>query len=232
MYKLKIEQPCSQKWSSMTENEKGRFCAKCSKNIIDLTQLSDAEILETYKANAGSLCGRITKKQNNSLLTSIKTKEKTGLGKVAAGFILFSLLNPNASSALLNEHAADDQSFVDQKLFVEPIETKQNVGDTTKQIIQGKVVDAETGDLLIGANIRLKGTENQTITDAKGNFSITVPKDSSHQKLTLVATFITYEKLEYELSMTELDEQPITIKLNTFQFLMGEVIITEPGKKK
>jgi hypothetical protein len=232
MYKLKIKEPCSQKWDSMIPNENGRFCAKCSKNIVDLTHLSDDEILETYNANAENLCGRITKKQNNSLLVSRKTREKTGIGKVAAGFILLSLINPSASSALLNEQFAVDQTFVDQKYFIEPMEASQHVGDSTKQIIRGKVIDAETGDLLIGANIRLKGTEIQTITDAEGNFSITIPKDSSHQKLTLVATFIGYERLEYELSMTELDEQPITIKLTTFQILIGEVIISEPNKKK
>jgi hypothetical protein len=232
MYKLKIKEPCSQKWDSMTPNEKGRFCAQCSKNIVDLTHLSDEEILETYNANAGNLCGRITKKQNNSLLESRKTKEKTGIGKVAAGFILLSLVNPSASSAMLNEQLAVDQSFVDQKYFIEPISAKQISSDSTKQIIRGKVIDAETGDLLIGANIRLKGTEIQTITDAEGNFSITVPKDSSNQKLTLVATFVGYEKCEYELSTIEHDEQPITIKLTTVQMLIGEVIIIEPNKKK
>lgn len=47
----------------MTPTDQGRFCAACSKCVIDLTAKKPAEIKEIYQANDGDICGRMSVSQ-------------------------------------------------------------------------------------------------------------------------------------------------------------------------
>ena len=44
--------------------------------------------------------------------------------------------------------------------------------------VQGRVVD-QTGEAIPGANVLVKGTTNGTLTDADGNYCLTVPNRNS-----------------------------------------------------
>ena len=57
--------------------------------------------------------------------------------------------------------------------------------------VKGIIVDKKTGETLIGATILQKGTSNGTITDFNGNFSISVPKES-----TLTVSYLGYTTQE------------------------------------
>jgi outer membrane receptor protein involved in Fe transport len=57
-------------------------------------------------------------------------------------------------------------------------------------IIRGKILDATTGEGLIGANVFLTGTTIGTITDFDGNFSL---KDVPVGSISLTASYISYE---------------------------------------
>jgi hypothetical protein len=71
---IDIPLPCSENWESMTPIEKGRFCANCQKVVIDFTQLSNEEIIQTFRQKPKELCVRMYRKQlrdvNNVLLNS------------------------------------------------------------------------------------------------------------------------------------------------------------------
>ena len=57
---IHLDSPCSETWDSMTTAEKGRFCTKCAKNVVDFTNMTDAEMLAFFKENEGKdVCGRI-----------------------------------------------------------------------------------------------------------------------------------------------------------------------------
>jgi iron complex outermembrane receptor protein len=58
----------------------------------------------------------------------------------------------------------------------------------TEQSISGKVTDANSGAALSGANISVKGSSKNTISDANGNYSITVTDDNA----VLVFSFVGY----------------------------------------
>lgn len=60
-----------------------------------------------------------------------------------------------------------------------------------KRTLLGTVVDASTGEALIGVNIRLKGTDTGTITDIDGKFSIEVTSKSE-----LLVSYIGYKSQE------------------------------------
>ena len=61
-----------------------------------------------------------------------------------------------------------------------------SINQTNNITVKGKIVD-EKGESLIGATVQQKGTTNGVITDADGNFSLTVPSDAS-----LVVSFVGY----------------------------------------
>lgn len=49
---LKIAEPCTENWETMQPEDRGRFCAACQKTVVDLTGLSDKELL-THLARVG-----------------------------------------------------------------------------------------------------------------------------------------------------------------------------------
>lgn len=73
---LKIAEPCHENWENMLEAEKGRFCQVCSKDVIDFTNYSDAEIIDYFELlkskPSGSVCGRFKAKQIEVPLNKIE----------------------------------------------------------------------------------------------------------------------------------------------------------------
>jgi hypothetical protein len=54
---VRIDQPCSENWNKMTPEEKGRFCGKCQKSVVDFTRMRDHEIVDFLTASSGNVCG-------------------------------------------------------------------------------------------------------------------------------------------------------------------------------
>jgi len=83
--------------------------------------------------------------------------------------------------------------------------------------VTGKVTDAETNIGLPGVTILEKGTEKGTITDADGNYSITVSADA-----TLVFSFISMQTKEVKVG----DSRVINIELAEMIEELEEVVVT------
>ena len=66
--------------------------------------------------------------------------------------------------------------------------------------VTGKVIDADTNDPLVGVSVIEKRTNNGTVTDLNGNFSIKVEKGKI-----LVFSFIGYTKQEVKVSKSDLN---------------------------
>ncbi|MFL5762608.1 MAG: hypothetical protein ACJ77K_01620 [Bacteroidia bacterium] len=58
-FKISIPVPCHEDWNQMTPNEKGAFCGKCCKTVIDFSNKTPEQIRETLTAQSGKkICGR------------------------------------------------------------------------------------------------------------------------------------------------------------------------------
>lgn len=71
-YKISIPKPCHEDWNTMTPTDKGKFCDSCAKNVIDFTNMSDAEIknyLITKKEER--VCGHFRKQQLDTITIEI-----------------------------------------------------------------------------------------------------------------------------------------------------------------
>ena len=77
---FKIEQPCSASWNEMLPGTEGKQCALCNKEVIDLTLLTEEEILMLYVESGSKLCGRM----NHAQLKANYNISRAGLGLSSA----------------------------------------------------------------------------------------------------------------------------------------------------
>jgi hypothetical protein len=62
--KISIPKPCHEDWNAMTPNEKGAFCGKCAKTVVDFTKKTADEIKDFLVEQSGKkICGRFMSNQ-------------------------------------------------------------------------------------------------------------------------------------------------------------------------
>jgi hypothetical protein len=69
-YKITIAEPCHEDWDKMTQNQFGRFCGSCSKNVVDFTNMLPDDI-QTYLQQHINVCGRMKRSQLDSIVIQI-----------------------------------------------------------------------------------------------------------------------------------------------------------------
>ena len=96
--------------------------------------------------------------------------------------------------------------------------------ETVKAVIdnpvKGKVVDAETSEPLPGVTVKIKGSPKGTTTDAKGNYSISVPKGA-----TLVFSFVGMKSQEVAVD----GKTEVNISLAPDNNVLAEVAVVSDG---
>lgn len=66
--KITINKPCHEDWDKMSPNDKGAFCAVCTKDVIDFSKKSLEEIKNFFaKPIQGKICGRFKEQQLEEL---------------------------------------------------------------------------------------------------------------------------------------------------------------------
>jgi TonB-linked SusC/RagA family outer membrane protein len=88
--------------------------------------------------------------------------------------------------------------------------------------ITGKVVDATTGEPIIGCSVQVKGAKTGTITDANGGFRLDVPEGA-----TLSVSYIGYNKTEIKAVAGGM-----VIKITEDSKSLDEVVVTALGMKR
>lgn len=90
--------------------------------------------------------------------------------------------------------------------------------------IKGQVTANDGGGPIVGATVILANTDKGTTTDALGNFNL---KGVAQGNYHLVISYLGYEKLEKEISLT--DNQQLKISLNSSSINLTEVTVS-PNK--
>ncbi len=85
--------------------------------------------------------------------------------------------------------------------------------------ISGRVTNAEDGSPLPGASVRVLNSKLETLTDAEGNFTLTVPSGAK----TLVISYVGFAPQEIPLT----DNKNYTVKLSIASKQMDEVVVTD-----
>ncbi len=84
--------------------------------------------------------------------------------------------------------------------------------------ITGKITDASTKEAMIGATVIVKGTQNGTVTDVDGKFSLSVPPGSK----TLTISYVGYSPRDVSIG----SNTTFNVALETAFIPGGEVVVT------
>jgi len=107
--------------------------------------------------------------------------------------------------------------------------SKNNIGKSQSTLqtkvdrkVSGKITD-KTGEPIIGASIKVKGSNNGTITDIEGNFQLNVP-----EKANLEISYIGYKKQETNVGTSS----TLNIVLEVDTKVLDEVVVVGYGVQK
>ena len=95
-----------------------------------------------------------------------------------------------------------------------------------QNVITGRVIDAKTGEPLIGASVIVKTDRQGVATDVDGNFSLTTKKEFP---LTLHLDFIGYRGLDLDVYD---NSEPVEIKLQENYRFTEEIVVIGYGQQK
>ncbi len=93
-----------------------------------------------------------------------------------------------------------------------------------ERTITGSVTDAETGDPMPGATVRVQDTNLGAVTDQDGRFSISVPDDAT----TLLISYVGYKTLEVDIK----DRNQVNLQLEIDDLVLGQVVVTGYGTQR
>jgi len=201
---LSIPTPCTEKWENFEPRPDGGFCSTCSKTVVDLSRMSDEQIIDFFRNKPAHTCGRLRADQLRSYAWTDPVKIYPGFTLFRAGLLsLFLLLASKAAFAQQvvtkqnTEVVQDTVGAKAEKIVVRP----------DSFVVSGLIQD-EQQQPMPGVNIILKGTSTGTTTDADGQF--TFPRRLSSGG-TLIISFIGYETQEYIVPWTFNDKTVVTM---------------------
>lgn len=136
--------------------------------------------------------------------------------------------NQRLDQVLMNVSAQTQLAFhrIGEMIAVEQREREENQDKSLviALTVSGQVTDQETGDPLPGVNVLVKGSNQGTITDIDGNYSIGIPNDDD----TLIFSFVGYQTWEASVEgRTTLD-----VQLATNTQSLNEVMVVGYGIQK
>ncbi|MEW5737541.1 MAG: hypothetical protein AB1938_01380 [Myxococcota bacterium] len=67
---IRVVSPCSEKWESMSGDERKRFCAKCQLHVHDIASLTEREVLALFEKETGRVCGRLYRRADGRVMTA------------------------------------------------------------------------------------------------------------------------------------------------------------------
>lgn len=166
---LEIPKPCNENLAEMTPMGLGRFCMHCQKTVTDITNMSDAQVLQLFQKNTDTHCIRAFASQLNRPI-SLPTQEPTRFYRIAVALGLTLVM---ASAA--DTYARPRPPLVEQNYFLTEGDTtkKENVSGNTFAI--KRVVFDETNNPFPGVVVKvMQGglIKGGAITEDDGSFEI------------------------------------------------------------
>ena len=207
-FQIQIPEPCHEKWSDMTPNEKGRYCDQCAKTIVDFSQVSDNELAQLFIQKKGKICGRFNTTQLNRDI-QIPMPAKPSRNAATVGLLLTSMLGATIATSQTTPTEQIEVRHIQGKIAMpqtineEPIE---------KTFVEGIVRDAETGEAILFAPVQIKGYEIKTETDIEGKYKLEIPDSLKNNILSLLVNYPGYNTKEYELP--QLSEKAVKIDMS------------------
>lgn len=227
-FKIHLTYSCNQSWSDLDGFTESRHCSKCAKNVTDIIGKSDHEIIRLLQE--GKKCVRLTKDQlDKSFVISINRNINIPFIRTFA-LASFTLIAVNSSKA--SEFMITPMDEIEQHVLTDQVnKTLQFQEDTTKLEIRGKLIDKETKEPILFANVLIAGTELATVTDLEGNFVLTVPKGLEKDTIRIEVSFIGYQTTEFQLTPDDIKNGIVDLEILEENVFLGVVTISKDNEK-
>lgn len=181
---LRLDKPCHEEWNNMTPNEKGKYCASCSKNVVDFTSLNLFEISDIMKKSGNKICARLTNSQLNSPLLDLDHHYELNIpvSKVAVGLILATSLATGQNShieqqVMKTEFVQSSESIPMSSREEIPYSNPDKLKPNDKVAFKGIVISHTLGKPVENAKIMFVTSQKilSTYTSKDGTFSLEIP---------------------------------------------------------
>jgi TonB-dependent SusC/RagA subfamily outer membrane receptor len=191
---LVMTNPCSENWDDMQEAAAGKYCDRCEKNIVDLTNKSDAELIRFFKKKEDNVCGRLLSTQLNRQLVQPPSK-------VNWQWVMSLVIGATVVSPVMAQQASQDNVQRDTSSALRSLSKESAVKSSIlRDSINGKVIDEGTGKALKGVMVKQKGFENViAITDSTGMFQL----DLANQDLAVPLIFSSFGYTAQQIALSE-----------------------------
>jgi hypothetical protein len=225
---ISIADPCHEDWDKMTDNEKGKFCGSCQKQVIDFSGMTDTQLVAFFKKKSASeVCGRLNDYQ---LDRGIPVPPK----RIPWVRYFFQFTLP---------------------LFLTTLKAKAQTGAVTVKTAQTETCERRSYgnltfkedlvDLLVDEGIQIRGIvlneEGQPVpfasiekglvgvaADSTGAFTLILAP--GHKEITLKVSSVGYESSEAKFTREQFNgKEPLIIRLKK-NILMTEVIVVGYGR--
>ncbi|WP_090706625.1 carboxypeptidase-like regulatory domain-containing protein [Daejeonella rubra] len=227
-YKIHINNPCKKEWDSMIQSDNGKYCSKCSTNVVDFTGLTDTQVIQILSGNTEKICGLLTDVQINRTIEIARPKRiSSRFYKILSGIFLLSMTGTSFSFG-----TDIKRQFFSKINSIRSNHLQNSLTDSMKNVVRGLVMD-HTKIPLYGVHILIKGTKIKAVTDINGKFQLSIPEELLKRKVTLQILFIGYETKEVAINEKDLplNEELVAIMVES-KFSIGEVIVTPLKKQK
>ncbi|HHH49398.1 MAG TPA: T9SS type A sorting domain-containing protein [Saprospiraceae bacterium] len=203
----------------MTVNEKGRYCNKCAKTVVDFSQVSDELLAQLFIQKKGKICGRFNTSQLNRDI-QIPMPAKPSRNVATVGLLLTSLLGATTATS---QTTSPDQIEVKHTMGEIALPQTIEKEPSEKKIVEGIVTDAETNEVLIGVNVYLKDYDIGVVTDFEGRYKLEIPDRLKNKTLTMVVSYIGFETKEIKLHPSPIQNISIAMTEDITTMYLGEV---------
>ena len=220
---LNIPKPCSENWDKMTPTAPNeRYCGKCSKNLIDFTSFSDAEVHRQLASNNGRICGRFRPDQLGRDIHATQPQASRWKHWAAAAAVIASggLAGQSAPPAPEPAPVEWDAGIINGRVHV----VQEPEQATEPKTVTGTVTD-ESGDPLIGASVSCIVGDNVivgAVADIDGRFSIPYVENG---RLKVEYTGLRQKMIDYiHYKPNKKGQIEVKAVLQQFIEIMGEII--------
>lgn len=179
---LEIPKPCNESWAEMTPMGLGRFCAHCQKTVTDISQMSDAQVLQLFQRNPDTHCIRAFASQLNRPI-NLPIQEPTRFYRIAVALGLTLVMAVAADTYARPRPPLVEQNYL---LADDDSAKKENVSEDTL-VIRGVVLD-ETNNPFPGVVVKLMQgglIKGGTVTEDDGSFEIKSYKKLARNEFSL-----------------------------------------------
>lgn len=158
--KLRVAEPCSERWDEMFGNDRVRFCSHCAKSVNDISAMSPKEALRLVKRSRGNICVRYVEHPltNEPVIGGRLYQIARRAPAIAAGVVGATLGLSAMTYAQGGTRTAPQQT--DSAIAVNI--DKEIPSGSGKAVIWGTVTDPH-GSVIPGATVILLGPDEKEI---------------------------------------------------------------------